>query len=71
MARPFWQRILGTSLAVAAEDEFVGAEFVDAHGAASVEAVGADANFGAEAELRPVGVTCRGVMVNAGTVDAA
>jgi len=56
-------------LAVAFDQEFVGAELTEAHGAAGVEAVGADADFGAVAKFKAIGEARAGVPVNGGAVD--
>ena len=48
---------------------FVGAEFGEAHRAAGVEAVGADANFGTESEFEAVVEAGGRVPKNRGAVD--
>ena len=57
----------GADLAGAGDDVFVGGEFFEAHGAAGVEFVGRDADFGAHAEFAAVGEAGRGVGVDAGS----
>ena len=44
----------GSDLAIAAYDEFVAGEFAEAAGAAGVEAVGADADFGTHSKFAAV-----------------
>ncbi len=55
-------------LAVAGDDVFVGGELGEAHRAAGVEFLGADAYFGAEAELGAVGEGGGDIHVDAGGV---
>ena len=52
------------------EDVFVGAEFVQAHRPAGVEAVGGDADFGTEAELEAVGKAGAGVVEDGRGIDS-
>ena len=50
---------------------FVGAEFAKTHGTSCVQAVGGDADFGAEAELEAVGESGAGIPVGGGGVDGS
>src|SRR3954463_2387623 len=59
----------GTDVSVAGDDPLVGGEVGGAHGAAGVELVGGDAEFGAQAVFTAVGETRRGVDHDAGAVD--
>ena len=52
------------------EDVLVGTELVQAHGAAGVEAVGGDADFGTEAEFEAVGKAGTGVVEDGGGIDS-
>src|SRR4051794_20363630 len=56
-------------LAGAADDVLGGGELAEAHGAAGVELLGADADLGAEAELFAVDEAGRGVDEDGGGVD--
>jgi hypothetical protein len=56
-------------LAGSEADPLVGAEFVEAHGAAGAEFIGADANLGPHAELAAVGEAGRGVPIDRGRID--
>lgn len=51
------------------EDVLIGAKFVQAHRAAGVEAVGGDADLGAEAEFETVGKTGTGVVEDSGGIN--
>src|SRR6478735_12073969 len=53
-----------------ADNVLVGRQLLEAHGAAGVELVGADADLGAEAELVAVVEARRGVPEHDGAVDA-
>lgn len=58
-------------LAVTSHPILVTRELAQAHGAAGVEFVGGDADFGAEAEFAAVGEAVGDVVENAGGVDRA
>src|SRR5690606_10109472 len=60
---------LGSRFAVAADLPLVGRQPLERDRAASVEAAGRDADFGAEAELPSVGELGRGVDHHDGAVD--
>src|ERR1700761_8462953 len=57
-------------LAVADADPFVGGQFVEAHGTARADLVGADTDLGAHAEFATVGETGAGVPINSGGIHA-
>ena len=56
-------------LPVPAHEILVAAQFLQCNRPPGVELVGADPDFGAEAEFGPVGESCRAVPENAGAVD--
>lgn len=60
-----------SSLAGAGDDVFVGGDFGERHGAASVELLGGDAYFGSETELPAVGEGGGNVGVDACGIDFA
>ena len=57
-------------LAGAVDEKFVAAEFGQTHGAAGVQAIGADADFSAEAELETIVEARRGVPEHGGAIDS-
>ena len=56
-------------MSVAVDDELIGAEFTQSHGAACMKAVGGDANFGSESKLETVCKACTGIPVDGRCVD--
>ena len=63
--------VLGDDLAAALEEPARGKEPLDPHGAPRMDAARADADLGAQAEPEAVREARRGVVVDAGAVDAA
>src|SRR5262245_7957839 len=55
-------------LAIAETDPFIAGQFVQAHGAARADFVGADANFGTHAKLATVGKPRRGIPIDCGRI---
>src|SRR5688500_12771851 len=59
-----------SDMTVPRDDPLVGGEVARAHGAAGVELVGADADFGAQSVLASVGESCARIDHHAGGIDA-
>jgi hypothetical protein len=64
-----WCRGSVADLAGADADPFIGGEFFEAHGTAGADFVGADADFGAHAELATVGEAGGGIPIDGGGID--
>ena len=60
--------LFGSDLSVAADHPLVGGEGFEGHGAAGVEFLGRDADFGTETELGAVGEGGGGVAIDAGCI---
>ena len=54
---------------IASDTVLIGRELAQGHGAASVDFIGGDADFCAEAELFSIGQTAGNVVKNAGAID--
>ena len=66
---PLVERLLHFNLSLTQDVVFVGGEFFQAHGAAGVQFVGADADFGPHTEFGAVSESRRGVHVDRRGID--